>query len=76
MLIVLDMAGISASSGSACSSGSIEASHVLKACGYSDAEAKEGLRFTFGDDADPTQAEDAAQRVAKAVAQVTRPSRL
>jgi len=47
-LIRLDREGISASSGAACSSGSLEPSHVLAACGYSDEESKEGLRFTFG----------------------------
>lgn len=48
-LIRLDRAGVSASSGAACSSGSLEPSHVLLACGFSPAEAKEGLRFSFGD---------------------------
>ncbi len=48
LLIRLDREGISASSGAACSSGSIEASHVMLACGYSEAEAKEGLRFSLG----------------------------
>ncbi len=48
MLIRLDRAGVSASSGAACSSGSIEPSHVLLAAGYSEGEAREGLRFTFG----------------------------
>ena len=48
LLIRLDREGISASSGAACSSGSIEASHVMLACGYSDSEAKEGLRFSLG----------------------------
>ncbi|MFM9873082.1 MAG: cysteine desulfurase family protein [Fimbriimonadaceae bacterium] len=48
VLIRLDREGIAASSGAACSSGSLEPSHVLAACGYSEAEAKEGLRFTFG----------------------------
>ncbi len=48
MLIRLDREGISASSGAACSSGSIEPSHVLLACGYSLAEAREGLRFSLG----------------------------
>ena len=47
-LIRLDRAGISASSGAACSAGSLEPSHVLMACGYSEKEAREGLRFTFG----------------------------
>lgn len=48
MLIKLDRLGVSASSGAACSSGSIEPSHVLLACGYSESEAREGLRFSFG----------------------------
>ena len=48
ILIRLDREGISASSGAACSSGSIEASHVMLACGYSEAEAKEGIRFSLG----------------------------
>jgi cysteine desulfurase len=48
LLIRLDREGISASSGAACSSGSIEASHVMLACGYSDMEAKEGLRVSLG----------------------------
>ena len=48
LLIRLDRAGISASSGAACSSGSIEVSHVMLACGYSEVEAKEGIRFSLG----------------------------
>ena len=76
MLIVLDLMGVSASSGAACSSGSLEPSHVLLACGYSEAEAKEGLRFTFGRDTTVEEAEEAAQRVANAVRQITRPGNL
>lgn len=48
ILIRLDREGISASSGAACSSGSIEPSHVMLECGYSEEEAKEGLRFSLG----------------------------
>ncbi len=47
-LIRLDKAGVSASSGAACSSGSLEPSHVMMAAGFSETEAREGLRFTFG----------------------------
>lgn len=60
MLIRLDRAGISASSGAACSSGSLEPSHVLQACGLNEQESKEGLRFTFG----PTTTTDEAIRAA------------
>jgi len=63
MLIRLDRAGISASSGAACSSGSLEPSHVLLACGYSEQEAKEGLRFTFGLGNTTEEAERAAEIV-------------
>lgn len=63
MLIRLDGMGISASSGAACSSGSIEPSHVMMACGYSEAEALEALRFTFGAGSSPAHAEEAARRI-------------
>lgn len=66
MLIRLDRAGVSASSGAACSSGSLEPSHVLLACGYNAKEAGEGLRFTFGLEASLEEALDAADRVVTA----------
>lgn len=62
-LILLDRMGVGASSGAACSSGSIEPSHVLLACGYSEAEAKEGLRFTFGRQTTVEEAKEAAVRL-------------
>lgn len=70
MLIVLDRLGISASSGAACSSGSLEPSHALLAAGYSEAEAKEGLRFTFGRTSTTEEAREAARRVLEAAATV------
>ncbi len=50
LLLNLDMEGICASSGSACSSGSIEPSHVLVAIGLSKELANGALRVTFGDE--------------------------
>jgi len=70
MLIVLDRLGVSASSGAACSSGSIEPSHVLLACGYSLREAKEGLRFSFGRSTTRELAIEAADRVIEGVRQI------
>ena len=48
ILLGLDMAGIAASSGSACSSGSLEPSHVLLALGQSAELARGSLRITLG----------------------------
>ncbi|QUC67881.1 cysteine desulfurase NifS [Aristaeella hokkaidonensis] len=48
LLLRLDLAGIAASSGSACTAGSQEISHVLKAIGLTDQEAKGSLRLTTG----------------------------
>lgn len=48
VLIALDLAGIAASSGSACASGSQQTSHVLTAIGITPAEAAGALRFSLG----------------------------
>lgn len=47
VLIMLDQVGICASSGSACTSGAIDPSHVLRAIGLSDEMAHESLRLTL-----------------------------
>jgi len=48
LLLALDLLGVAASSGSACTTGSIEPSHVLTAMGYSAPEARGHLRLTLG----------------------------
>lgn len=48
LLMSLDMAGISASMGSACASGAMEPSHVLRALGLSEESAYGALRITIG----------------------------
>lgn len=48
VLIALDLAGIAASSGSACASGSQRPSHVLEAIGISAADARGALRLSLG----------------------------
>ena len=49
LLLMLDMQGISASSGSACTSGSLDPSHVLLAIGLKHEIAHGSLRVSFGD---------------------------
>ena len=50
LLFLLDVAGFSVSTGSACQAGVPEASHVLLAMGVSEADARGALRITLGDD--------------------------
>jgi len=55
LLLLLDGAQVSASTGSACSAGVHEASHVLLAMGHNEITAQSSLRFSFG--ASSTQAD-------------------
>jgi cysteine desulfurase len=48
LMLYLDSYGICASTSSACSTGTTEASHVLLAIGRGDSEAKSSIRFTLG----------------------------
>lgn len=50
LLLMLDMKGIAASSGSACTSGSLDPSHVLLAIGLPHETAHGSLRITFGEE--------------------------
>lgn len=48
LLIALDLEGVAVSTGSACSSGSLEPSHVLQAMGLPSTTARNSLRFSLG----------------------------
>src|SRR5262249_31440819 len=56
-LMALDLAGIAASSGSACSSGKVAASHVLKAMGIAPALAAGAVRLSIGRNTTETEIE-------------------
>jgi cysteine desulfurase len=49
-LINLDLEGVAVSTGSACSSGTLEPSPVIRALGVTDELARGSLRFSFGKD--------------------------
>lgn len=67
LLVNLDIAGIAASSGSACTAGSHEPSHVLAAMFGEDERTKSSVRFSFGLGNDLEDIEYAARETAKIV---------
>lgn len=72
MLIGLDLRGFAISSGSACSSGAVEPSHVLTAMGLAAEEAKSSLRFSFGRGNDEEQTDRLIDAVAAMCAHLRR----
>ncbi len=67
MLIMLDMKGICASSGSACTSGFLDPSHVLLAIGLKHEEAHGSLRLTLSEDSTKEEMDIVAEEVKKIV---------
>jgi cysteine desulfurase len=68
MLVNLDLAGIAVSSGSACTAGSIEPSHVLVAMFGKDSDRlNNSIRFSFGYNTTREQVMIAAEETAKIV---------
>ncbi len=73
-LMLLDDQGICCSAGSACTSGSVHPSHVLKAMGFSNDRARGSLRFSFGrfnTDAEIDQAIEAVPVVVEKLRKLT-----
>ena len=70
LLLLLDGMGICASSGSACTSGSLDPSHVLLAIGRSHAEALGSLRLSLGNDVTEAEIDYLIQSVTDAVAKL------
>ena len=67
LLFSLDLAGIAVSSGSACSSGSLEPSHVLLAMGLPEGLAHGSVRFSFGKHNTAEQVDYAVDRLKEIV---------
>jgi cysteine desulfurase len=62
LLPTLDLAGVRASHGAACSSGSPTPPRILSALGLDDATARACVRFSLGADAEPSTSHDAGAR--------------
>jgi cysteine desulfurase len=70
LLASLDMAGICASSGSACTSGSVTPSHVLKAMGLSDATSASLVRLSLGRESTEQEISELESALPKVVQQI------
>jgi cysteine desulfurase len=74
LLMKLDLAGVACSTGSACSSGSLLPSPVLKAMGVPDDQLRSAMRFSFGPQTTEAELAEAARRIATCVNQLRQPS--
>ena len=70
LVVLLDQAGVAVSAGAACSSGAVEASHVLLSMGLGRDEAASGIRFSLGTTTTDTDIDRALTVVPGAVAQL------
>ena len=70
LVISLDLKGFAVSSGSACSSGAVEPSHVLLAMGLPPERARASLRFSLGESNNEEQVDALIDAVAGSVAQL------
>jgi cysteine desulfurase len=70
LLMHLDLAGVAASSGSACSTGSVEPSHVLVAMGVPRDLALGAIRFSFGHESTVEDVDRVAEVMPAVVAKV------
>jgi cysteine desulfurase len=75
MLMLLDQKGLCCSAGSACTAGSLEPSHVLRAMGYSTDRARGSLRFSFGRFNSEAEVDQALQIIPNAVEKLRSMSR-
>lgn len=72
LLMRLDLEGIAAASGSACTSGSLELSHVLTAMGLAQEVAASAVRFSFGPQTTIEEIETTCEKIGTIVKQLRR----
>lgn len=70
LLIALDLAGVCCSAGTACASGSLEPSPVLRAMGVSKERLDSAIRFSVGRFNTTAEIDDAAERISRCVKQI------
>lgn len=70
VLLSLDMQGVAASAGSACTTGNSEPSHVLRAMGYDDNRCRASLRLTVGWSNSEDQIDEAIDSLAETVVRI------
>jgi len=63
LLLGLDIEGVFVSAGSACSSGTVKTSHVLKAIGIAEQKAKGAIRISFGPGTTVAEVNEAVRRI-------------
>jgi cysteine desulfurase len=72
LVISLDLRGFAISSGSACSSGAVEPSHVLRAIGLNDAQARSSIRISLGASNTAEQVDALVDAIVESVAHLRR----
>lgn len=70
VLLGLDMQGVAASAGSACTTGNTQPSHVLTAMGFAEGRCRSSLRLTLGRTNTPDQVDDAVDLLAETVTRI------
>ena len=70
LMILLDESGVQISTGSACMTGKQQPSHVQKAMGISDDQAKSSLRISFSSFTTREETDEAVEKIKKAVSKL------